>query len=106
MRIFSKEHRLKLSEANRKKWGDPKYKIRVGQRIRESYTPELRKQRSDSTKEDWEQNSERRMKQSFRQKGRRYSEETKKKISSSKLTNSFSIAKKQILEERGNFCQR
>ena len=34
MRIFSKEHRRKLSEANRKKWSNPDYKKKVSKSIR------------------------------------------------------------------------
>lgn len=49
MRIFSKEHRRKLSEANRKKWSNPDYKKKVSKSIKDSYTSSLRKKRSEST---------------------------------------------------------
>jgi len=72
--------------------------------IKDSYTPELKKLRSEHAKEQMKDKKQIEIRQ--QKCGYKMTDEQREKLSDSKIKNSFTRAKKLIIKERGEFCER
>jgi hypothetical protein len=110
----SEETKRKIGEANRKRWADPEYKIKMKEALgkRPRPTDEVKAKMSASHKERYKDPKEIE-KHSRAQKGRKHSEETKAKIAESnrrrvyseETLKKMSDTQKRLAKERGGISE-